>query len=98
MHFKWWILFLYPQGYSAPKNVLYSPLTDTLKKGQKYLFKIKCESVDDMIVVDGNNMVHLEKEGSIFSGTITINGSSGKVNLASYSGRSYSTFYLYKTS
>ena len=88
----------FPQGYSAPKNVLYSPLTDTLKKGQKYLFKIKCESVDDMIVVDGNNMVHLEKEGSIFSGTITINGSSGKVNLASYSGRSYSTFYLYKTS
>ena len=77
---------------------MYSPLTDILKKGQKYLFKIKCESVDDMIVLNGNNMVHLEKEGAIFSSTIIINGSSGKVKLASYSGRSYTTFYLYKTS
>lgn len=88
----------FPQGYSSPKNVLYSPLTDTLKKGSTYTFKIKCESVNDMVVVDGSNLVHLEKNGAIFSGTVTINGSSGKVHLASYSNRSYSSFYVYKTS
>ena len=88
----------FPQGYSAPKNVLYSPITDTLKRGQSYLFKIKCESVDDMIVVDGSKITHLEKDGSIFKDTVTINGSSGKIQLASYNGRSYTTFYLYKTS
>ena len=88
----------FPQGYAAPKNVLYSPLTDTLKKGKTYTFRIKCESVDDMVVVDGKTFTHLEKNGDIFSATITINGSSGSVNLASYSSYSYSTFYLYKTS
>ena len=88
----------FPQGYAAPKNVLYSPLTDTLKRGYTYTFKIKCDSVNDMVVVDGNNFVHLEKNGDIFSGQVTINGSSGQVNLASYTGRSYSTFYLYRTS
>jgi hypothetical protein len=88
----------FPNGYSAPKNVLYSPLTDTLRKGQSYLFKIKCESANDMIVVDGNNIIHLDKDGSMFSKTITINGSSGKVQLASYANRSYQTFYYYFTS
>lgn len=88
----------FPQGYSAPKNVLYSPLTDTLKRGGTYTFKIKCESVSDMVVVDGSNFIHLDKDGAIFSGTIKISGTSGKVQLASYSSRSYSTFYVYKTS
>lgn len=88
----------FPQGYAAPKNVLYSPLTDTLKKGQTYTFKIKCESVDDMVVVDGNNFTHLQKDGSMFTGDVKITGSTGKVNLASYTSRSYSTFYLYKVS
>lgn len=88
----------FPQGYKAPKNVLYSPLTDTLKRGQTYTFKIKCDSVDDMIVVDGNDFTHLEKNGSMFTGTITIKGNSGQINLASYNSRSYSTFYLYGVS
>ena len=51
-----------------------------------------------MIVVDGNNIIHLDKDGSMFSKTITINGSSGKVQLASYANRSYQTFYYYFTS
>jgi hypothetical protein len=88
----------FPQGYAAPKNVLYSPLTDTLKRGQTYTFQIKCDSVDDMVVVDGNNFTHLQKDGSMFTGQITINGSSGKIQLASYTSRSYTTFYLYRVS
>jgi hypothetical protein len=88
----------FPQGYQAPKNVLYSPLTDTLKRGQTYTFQIKCESVDDMVVVDGNDFTHLQKDGSMFTGTVTIKGNSGQVNLASYTSRSYTTFYLYRVS
>lgn len=89
----------FPQGYSnTPKNVLYSPLTDTLKRGQTYTFKIKCDSVDDMVVVDGNNLTHLEKNGSMFTGEITIKGNSGQVKFASYTSRSYLTFYLYSVS
>ncbi len=88
----------FPQGYAAPKNVLYSPLTDTLQRGKTYTFQIKCESVDDMVVVDGNNFTHLQKNGAMFTGEITINGSSGRIQLASYTSRSYSTFYLYKVS
>ena len=42
-----------------------------------------------MIVVDGSKITHLEKDGSIFKDTVTINGSSGKIQLASYNGRSY---------
>ena len=87
----------FPYGYSAPKNVLYSPLRDTLKKGQSYLFKIKCESANDMIVVDGGSIIHLDKSGSIFSKTITIKGSS-KVQIASYKNNAYTTFYYYLTS
>ena len=90
----------FPKGYSAPKNVLYSPLTDTLKRAKSYNFKIKCESVNDMIVVDGDNFYHLDKNGAIFSKTVSIRGNSGKVIFASYNSSTgqYSYFYEYAIS
>lgn len=51
-----------------------------------------------MVVVDGNDFTHLQKDGSMFTGTVTIKGNSGQVNLASYTSRSYTTFYLYRVS
>ena len=90
----------FPISYAAPNNVLYSPLTDTLKRSKSYNFKIKCESANDMIIVDGNNFTHLDKNGAIFSKTVSINGKSGKIILASYNSSTgqYSFFYEYKVS
>ena len=88
----------FPQSYSAPKNVLFSPLKDILQRGKTYEFKIKCESVDDMIVIDGGNFIHLEKDGVIFSKTITIYGKIGIVQIASYTPEQYKVFYSYEIS
>ena len=88
----------FPQGYSAPKNILYSPLTDTLKKGTSYTFKIKCESVNDIVIIDAKNYFHLKKSGATFSGTLKIDGSGGKVQIAQYNSNKYSIFYSYKVS
>ena len=87
----------FPQGYSAPKNTLYSPLTDTLQKGKTYTFSIKCESCADIAVKD-SSFIYLTKSGSVFSKSITINGSSGQVSIVNYKTNSYSTFYVYKLS
>ena len=51
-----------------------------------------------MIVVDGDNFYHLDKNGAIFSKTVSIRGNSGKVLLASYNSGKYSSFYEYKIS
>ena len=84
----------FPRGYSAPKNTLYSPLTDTLKKKKTYAFRIKCESCSDVAVYD-QGFNHLTKSGSEFSGSITINGGSGEVSIVNYKTNSYSIFYVY---
>ena len=85
----------FPQCYSAPKNVLFSPLIDTLKRGKSYVFKIEIDSVDDIIVVDGATFVHLDKDGSVFSKTVSIYGNTGTVQIASLNGQRYSIYYAY---
>ena len=87
----------YPQSYKAPKNVLYSPLIDTLQIGKKYSFKIKCESATKIAVAEGNNFTYLTKSGSTFSGMVKINGFSSNIDIVSLSGNYYSTYYRYKT-
>ena len=82
----------FPQCYSAPKNVLFSP---TLKRGKSYVFKIEIDSVDDIIVVDGATFVHLDKDGSVFSKTVSIYGNTGTVQIASLNGQRYSIYYAY---
>ena len=86
----------FPYSYNAPKNTLYSPLLDTLQIGKIYKFKIKCDSETKIAVVEGNNFTYLNKEGSIFSGNVKINGNSDQIKIVYIRGNSYWTFYRYK--
>lgn len=90
----------FPESYLAPSNILYSPLINRLIIGKKYIFKIECDSVDDMVVVDGYNYFHLSKDGSVFYGEYIIVGSSGEIKLSKYdiASKEMTTFYLYKVS
>ena len=94
----------FPESFSAPKNILYSPLTDTLKKGKTYTFKIKCKSAKNIFVLDYNSNITNsfkvyklnKKSGSIFYRKLKINGSGGKVRIAQYKNKSYPIIYSYK--
>ena len=90
----------FPESYtSAPKNILYSPLTERLQCGKIYYFEIKCDSVNEVVVIDGNNFNKLEKKGNKFSGQVKINciGTEVKLSYLKDNGYYYK-FYLYKTS
>ena len=86
----------FPESFSAPKNILYSPLTDTLTKGKIYNFKIKCESATKIAVLESNNFTYLDKSGSTFSGFVKIEGLSSTISIVSMNGNRYSTYYRYK--
>ena len=86
----------YPQAYSAPKNVLYSPLTDTLTIGKTYTFKIKCEQATKIGVYTGGRVYYLTKSGSMFTGNVKI--SSGNVIVVNAVNGGLSYMYLYETS
>ena len=88
----------FPESYSAPKNILYSPLTSTLQIGKTYNFKIKCESATKISVLEGNKFTDLTQSGSTFSGFVKINGLANTVSIVSISERYYSTYYRYSTS
>lgn len=84
-----------------PPHVLYSPIIDTLKKGNSYFFKIKCKSATEMFVFDGENMHDLTKnDDHTFSKQITIDKTATQVVIAGYLSNSEDTtiFYIYKTS
>ena len=85
----------FPKSYIGPKNILYLPLLDTLEIGKTYKFKIKCESVTKIAVIEGNNFYYLKKEGTIFSGSVKIKGDSDKIKIAYLRGDSYYTLYYY---
>ena len=82
-----------------PPNVLYSPIFDTLKKGSSYNFKIKCKSVKQMFVFDGDKNFNLAKNNTIYSGKVKINNTASQIVI---SGINLSDekiiFYIYKTS
>ena len=71
----------FPESFKAPKNTLYSPLTDTLQIGKNYKFEIKCESETEIAVLEGKKFTYLKKEGSIFSGNVKITGASEKIKI-----------------
>ena len=85
----------FPMSYSAPKNILYSPLTDTLQVGKYYNFKIKCESCTQIAVLEGNKFNDLTQSGATFSGSVKINGIDNYVSIVSISNGYYSTYYRY---
>jgi len=92
----------FPKGYSSsPKNILYSPLLDTLKKGSSYTFKIECKDANEIVVIDGSTKFKLTKNGLMFTGTLKIDGSTGQVKISIFDPNAsprYSSLYLYNTS
>ena len=88
----------FPKSNSPPKNILYSPLFDTLQIGKTYNFKIKCESATKIAVLEGSNVTYLQKNGPVFSGNVRINGNANEVKIVNYEGTSYKIYYIYKTS
>jgi hypothetical protein len=88
----------FPGIYSSPKNILYSPLFETLQIGKSYYFKIKCESATKMAVEEGSDLAYLNKSGSIFSGFVKIKGIAETIYIIDDKGSSRVYFYYYKTS
>lgn len=88
----------FPESFNAPKNTLYSPLIDTLQIGKNFQFKIKCESCTEIAVREGAKYTYLDKEGSIFSKIVKINGSADAIRIVNLVGDSYKTMYKYKSS
>ena len=76
------------------KTILYSPLTDTLKKDKYYIFKLKSDFSKEIVVFDGNIIHKLKSKNGIFIETIKINDNSTKV----INNNEYSIFYKYKIS
>jgi len=89
----------FPDSFNAPKNVLYSPLIDTLQINKVYFFEIKCDSVQKVAIIEGTNWTFLEKKGNKFSGNVKILGYNSQVTISYESGNGYySTMYRYKVS
>ena len=89
----------FPDSFNAPKNVLYSPLIDTLQINKVYFFEIKCDSVQKIAIIEGTNWTFLEKKGNKFSGNVKILGYNSQVTISYESGNGYySTMYRYKVS
>jgi len=88
----------FPDAFGAPKNALYSPLTDTLIIGKTYEFKIECESATKIAVLEGSNFSYLTKNGSMFTGSVKINGKDSTISIVSISNGYYYTYYRYRTS
>ena len=66
---------LFPDTFETPfKKVLESPLEESLNNGETYDFKIICDSTYSIKINYGNNNWHdLDKNGNIYTKTITIN-------------------------
>ena len=89
----------FPYSYFGPKNVLYSPLIDTLKIGNFYQFKIKCESATKIAVKIGDKYNYLNKGGDIFTGNVKISGDENKeVYIVYINDGNIQSLYVYKTS
>ena len=89
----------YPGVYStAPKNILYSPLFETLQIGKSYYFKIKCESATNIHIQEQYEFFPLtkSKSGSIFSGFYQIKGTGDNIYVLDINGPTRTYLYYYK--
>ena len=57
----------YPHIYGNISSILYEPITDVLKKGENVKFKVKCSSLNEILIKDGSTEVAMNKEGNIFT-------------------------------
>ena len=91
----------YPEIFNGHKNVLYSPLMDTLKREKTYNFKIKCKECKQLAVIDGyNDPIYLTENNGLYTGTVRIEGPSKVdiVDIINEYTETYITYYRYKTS
>ena len=65
----------FPETSETPfKKKLESPLEEDLIHGQTYDFKIICDTIYSIIIEYDNNQIELDKNGNIYTKTITISG------------------------
>lgn len=63
----------FPEVYtSSLKLRLYQPLIGTLTKGKQYKFEIKCESVENIRIIIGKEIIEMDRNNNIYSKSINI--------------------------
>ena len=66
----------FPYVYDSPLNLrLYQPLMGTLTKGKEYKFEIKCESVEEIKIKIGEEMILMDRNNNMYTKTLTIDPS-----------------------
>ena len=66
----------FPKVYDSPLNIrLYQPLIGTLIKGNEYKFEIKCESIEEIKIKIGEEMILMDRNNNIYTKTLTIDPS-----------------------
>ena len=85
----------FPQVFAGPKNKLFEPIVDRLKKGKKVNFKVQSKLIEEMSVMDGEDFHKLNKKDDIFTGSIKISGN-GDVKIAYKKEEGYGVLYSYK--
>ncbi len=85
----------FPQVFAGPKNKLFEPIVDRLKKGKKVNFKVQSKLIEEMSVMDGEDFHKLNKKDDIFTGSIKISGN-GDVKIVYKKEEGYGVLYSYK--
>ena len=66
----------YPRAYSSPLKLgLYQPLIGTLYKGREYKFEIKCESIEDIRIKIGTEIIKMDRNNDVYTKTLIIDSS-----------------------
>ena len=76
--------YQYYYGYINKYQVrLYEPITGTLKKGNQYTFKLRCdsESITTLQLVYNNRIIEMDKEGNMYTKTFTIDSTTSSNDL-----------------
>ena len=66
----------FPYVYDSLLNLrLYKPLIGTLIKGKEYKFQIKCESIEEIKIKLGKEMIIMDMNNNMYTKTLTIDSS-----------------------
>ena len=89
----------FPKIFGGPKNRLIEPISEKLKRGKKYNFKIKSELIEEMAVFIGDTSTFLDKNDNIFNGKVKIEGNGNIVQIGYNKGdNQYGILYQYDIS
>ena len=66
----------FPYVFTSPLNLrLYQPLIGTLIKGKEYKFELKCESIEEIKIKIGKEMILMDRNNNMYTKTLTIDPS-----------------------